>query len=124
MAIRNLAEKMSQAIGQPVVVSNNTGAYGVLAAQQIARAGPDGYSSVALSGATLTTLYNLKKDANFKPLKDLVHIAMIVAFPSAISVNKKVPVNNIREFIELVKNNPGKFTYASGGNGSVQHMAM
>ncbi len=124
VAMRNLAEKMSQAMGQPVVVSNNTGASGVLAAQQIARAAPDGYSLVALSGATLTTLPHLKKDANFNPLKDLVPIAMIVAFPSVISVNKKVPVNNIREFIELVKSNPGKFTYASGGNGSVQHTAM
>ena len=77
VAMRNLAEKMSQAIGQPVVVSNNTGASGVLAAQQIARAAPDGYSLVALSGATLTTLPHLKKDANFNPLKDLVPIAMI-----------------------------------------------
>ena len=88
VAMRNLAEKMSQSLGQSVVVINNTGASGLLAAQQIARATADGYSLVALSGATLTTLPHLKKDSHFNPLKDLVPIAMIVSFPSVIKIGR------------------------------------
>ncbi|HYF16784.1 MAG TPA: tripartite tricarboxylate transporter substrate binding protein [Ramlibacter sp.] len=122
VAARNLAEKVSAAIGQQIVVNAVPGAAGLLAAQQGAKAAPDGYSLVALSGAAVTTLPHLQKGDN--PARNLVPIAMVVSFPSVISVNAKVPAQNIREFIELVKKNPGKYTYASGGNGSVQHTAM
>lgn len=57
-------------------------------------------------------------------MKELTPIGVFVSFPSVISVNSKVPANNIREFIDLAKKNPGKYSYASGGNGSVQHTAM
>lgn len=122
VAVRNLAEKVSAALGQQIVVNSLPGAAGLLAAQQGAKAPPDGYGLVALSGAAVTTLPHLQKGDN--PARGLVPIAMIVSFPSVISVNAKVPVQNIREFIELARKNPGKFTYASGGNGSVQHTAM
>lgn len=123
IAMRNIAEKVSVALGQQIVVGNLAGAAGLLAAQQGAKAPADGYNLVALSGAALTTLPHLQKNA-FDPIKDLVPIAMIVSFPSVISVNRNVPANSIREFIDLAKKNPGKYTYASGGNGSVQHTAM
>jgi len=122
VAVRNLAEKVSVALGQQLVVNNLPGAAGLLAAQQGTKAPPDGYGLVALSGAAVTTLPHLQKGQN--PARDLVPIAMLVSFPSVISVNAKVPAQNIREFIELARKNPGKYTYASGGNGSVQHTAM
>lgn len=122
VAVRNLAEKVSAALGQQIVVTALPGASGLLAAQQGAKAQPDGYGLVALSGATVTTLPHLQKGDN--PARNLVPIAMVVSFPSVISVNAKVPAQNIREFLELARKNPGKYTYASGGNGSVQHTAM
>lgn len=124
VAARNLAEKMSAGLGQPLVVTSLPGAAGLLAAQQGARAAADGYGLVALSGAAVTTLPHMARNNAFNPLRDLTPIAIVVSFPSVISVNGKVPANNIREFLELAKKNPGKYTYASGGNGSVQHTAM
>lgn len=122
VAMRNLAEKVSASLGQQIVVSALPGAAGLLAAQQGAKAAPDGYGLVALSGAAVTTLPHLQKGEN--PGRNLVPVAMIVSFPSVISVNAKVPAHSIREFLELARKNPGKYTYASGGNGSVQHTAM
>lgn len=122
VAVRNIAEKVGPALGQQWVIASLPGAAGLLAAQQGAKAPADGYHLVALSGAAVTTLPHMQKGPN--PAQGLVPVAMIVSFPSVISVNAKVPAQNIREFIELVRKNPGKYTYASGGNGSVQHTAM
>jgi tripartite-type tricarboxylate transporter receptor subunit TctC len=122
VAMRNIAEKLGTALGQSIVVTSLPGAAGLLAAQQGAKVAPDGYNLVALSGAAVTTLPLTQK--NFTPMRDLVPVAMIVSFPSVISINSKVPAANIREFLELARKNPGKYTYASGGNGSVQHTAM
>jgi tripartite-type tricarboxylate transporter receptor subunit TctC len=122
VAVRDIAEKLGTALGQNVVVTSVPGAAGLLAAQQVAKVAFDGYNLVALSGATVTTLPLMLK--NFTPMRDLIPVAMIVSFPSVLSVNSKVPAANIREFLELTRKNPGKYTYASGGNGSVQHTAM
>lgn len=124
VAVRNVAEKVALALGQPMVITNLPGAAGLLAAQQGIKATPDGYNLVALSGAAVTTLPHMQKGSAFNPVRDLVPIAMLVSFPSVISVNRNVPANSFQEFVALAKKNPGKYTYASGGNGSVQHTAM
>lgn len=124
VAVRNVAEKVAAALGQPMVITNLPGAAGLLAAQQGIKATPDGYNLVALSGAAVTTLPHMQKGTAFNPVRDLVPIAMLVSFPSVISVNRNVPANTFQEFLALAKKNPGKYTYASGGNGSVQHTAM
>jgi tripartite-type tricarboxylate transporter receptor subunit TctC len=123
VAVRNVAEKMSASLGQPIVIGNLPGAAGLLAVQAGVRAAPDGYTLVALSNAAVTTLPHLQK-TSVNALKELAPIGVFVSFPSVISVNRNVPASSIREFIELAKKNPGKYTYASGGNGSVQHTAM
>lgn len=123
VAVRNVTEKMSAALGQPIVVSNQSGAGGLLAVQTGVKAAPDGYNLVALSNAAVSTLPHLQH-TSFNALKDLIPIGVFVSFPSVISVNSNVPAKSIQEFIALAKKYPGKFTYASGGNGSVQHTAM
>jgi len=123
IAVRNLMQKVSVALGQPMVVTNLLGAAGQVAAQHGAKQPPDGYGLVALSGAVVTTLPHLQR-SNFSPLTELVPVAMIVSFPSVISVHKDVPANTIQEFLALARRNPGQFRYASGGVGSVQHTAM
>jgi tripartite-type tricarboxylate transporter receptor subunit TctC len=123
VAVRNYTEKMSASLGQQFIVANQSGGAGLLAVQTGVKAKPDGYNLVALSSAAVTTLPHLQQ-IGINALKDLVPIGVFVSFPSVISVNSNVPAKSIQEFIALVKKNPGKFTYASGGNGSVQHTAM
>lgn len=123
VAARNLMQKVSASLGQGIVVSNLLGAAGQVAAQHGAKQAPDGYGLAVLSNAVVTTLPHLQRSA-FDPLKELVPVAGIVSFPSVLSVNAKVPANTIQEFIALARKNPGKYSYASGGVGSVQHTAM
>ena len=113
---------MSGAFGQPWVIGNLPGAAGLLAPSMGSAGRLTGYSLVVLSGTAVTTLRAPAAGQN--PARDLVPIAMIVSFPSVLGVNAKVPAQNIRGFIQLARRNPGKFTDASGGNGSVQHTAM
>jgi tripartite-type tricarboxylate transporter receptor subunit TctC len=123
VAVRNVMQKVAASIGQPMVISNLLGAAGQVAAQHGAKQPPDGYGLVALSNAVVTTLPHMQR-SSFDPIRELVPIAGIVSFPSVISVNAKVPAATIQEFIELARRNPGRFSYASGGVGSVQHTAM
>ena len=123
VAVRNVMQKVAAALGQPMVISNLLGAAGQVAAQHGAKQPPDGYGLVALSNAVVTTLPHMQR-SGFDPIRELVPIAGIVSFPSVISVNAKVPAATIQEFIELARRNPGRFSYASGGVGSVQHTAM
>jgi tripartite-type tricarboxylate transporter receptor subunit TctC len=124
VAVRWITEKMSASMGQPFVVENLAGAAGLLAAQAGAKAPPDGYRLVALSSAAVTTLPHVQRNMTFDPQKELMPVGVFVSFPSVLSVTRNVPVKSVREYIEYAKKNPGKLTYASGGNGSVQHLAM
>jgi len=123
VAVRNLMQKVGPALGQNVVVTNLLGAAGQVAAQHGMKQAPDGYGLVALSNAAVTTLPHMRR-GTYDPLRELVPIAGIVSFPSVLSVNAKVPARTIQEFIALAKQSPGKYSYASGGVGSVQHTAM
>ncbi len=123
IAVRTVAERMSTLLGQQIIIENLPGASGVVAAVKVAKAPPDGYSLVALNTGTLTILPNLEPKPPFDPLKDFVPIAFIAAIPSVLFVNPAVPAKTVKEFVALAKRNPGLMTYASGGNGSVQHLA-
>ena len=123
IAVRTVAERMGALLGQQVVIENLPGASGVVAAVKVAKAAPDGYSLVALNTGTLTILPNLEPKPPFDPLKDFVPIAFVAAIPSVLFVNPTVPAKTVREFVALAKRSPGLLTYASGGNGSVQHLA-
>lgn len=123
VAVRWVTEKMSASLGQSIVVENIAGAAGLLAAQAGAKAAPDGYRLVALSSAAVTTLPHMQKNMQFDPQERLRPVGVFVSFPSVISVHRAVPANTIQEFFDYARRNPGKLTYCSGGNGSVQHIA-
>ena len=123
VAVRTVAERMVPLLGQQIVIENLPGAAGVVAAAKVAKAAPDGYSLVALSMATLTIGPHLEPKPPYDAQKDFAPIAFVAAFPSVLFINPTVPAKTAREFIALAKRKPGLLTYASGGNGSVQHLA-
>ena len=118
---RLLADKMGPILGQSVVIENKGGAGGSIGASEIARAAPDGYTigmaTVSTHGANPAIMSKLPYDAK----KDFAPITNVMAVPSVFVVNSSVPANNMQEFIALAKKDPGKYTFASPGTGSLGH---
>lgn len=121
MVARLLADKMGQVLGKAVVVENRGGAGGAIGADAIAKAAPDGYTigmaTVSTHGANPAIVTKLPYDA----LKDFAPITNVMAVPSVFVVHNSVPAKNMQEFIALAKANPGKYTFASPGTGSLGH---
>ena len=121
LVARVLAQKMSDQMGQQVVIDNKPGANGNIAAELVAKAPADGYtllyntSSIALSA----TLY---KKLNYDVKTDFAPIALTAVIPLVLMVHPSVPVHNLQEFVQHVKANPGKVSYGSAGNGNITHL--
>lgn len=120
---RSLAQKMSDTLGQPVVVENRPGAGGNIGAELVAKSAPDGYTLLMSSGPTLTTNPHLYGNTGFDALGDLVPITEAARIPMLLVVKASLPVSSAGEFIAYLKANPGKLTYGSAGNGTGPHMA-
>lgn len=120
---RPLATQLTKQLGKQIVIDNRGGAGGTLGASIASKAAPDGYTFFvgAAHHAIAPSMYpNLDYDIE----KSFVPVAMIASPPQVIVVNpKNVQVKNLKEFIELLKKNPGKFNYASAGNGTTHHLA-
>jgi len=120
---RLIAPKLSDALGQPVVVENRPGAGGNNGAEMIARAAPDGYtigSGTVSSHAINATLY---AKLPYDPEKDFSPITMLATLPNMLVVHPSLGVNNVAELIALLKANPNKYSFGSAGNGTSQHMS-
>jgi tripartite-type tricarboxylate transporter receptor subunit TctC len=118
---RIAAEQMRKELGQPVVVENVGGAAGALGTMQVMNAAPDGYTLLI---ATVSTMI-VYPAAHPKPqysLESFVPITNIASMPNVISVNPKFPANNLTEFVAALKANPDKYSFASSGVGSINHM--
>ena len=121
---RLIADKLSPALGQQVVVENRPGAGGVVGSDYVAKAAPDGYTLImgnagshGINAAVYSTLpYDIQRD--FAP------VSQVAVAPNVMVINPSVPANSVAEFIAYAKANPGKLSYASGGNGSSAHMSM
>jgi tripartite-type tricarboxylate transporter receptor subunit TctC len=124
LVARLVAQAMSEAFGQPVVVENRPGANGNLAAEAVAKAAPDGYT--LLSGADSGIVINphVYRKLAFDTLRDLVPVASIATNQFILAVNPKVPARTLPEFIEYARVANPPLAYASGGVGSQQHFAM
>jgi tripartite-type tricarboxylate transporter receptor subunit TctC len=120
---RLIAEPLSRALGQPVVVDNRAGAAGNIGNQLVAKAKPDGYTLLlAYSGYQVGNPHLFKK-AGWDPIKDFAPVAMLTRAPQVVTARYNLPVNNLRELVAYAKANPDKLNYASSGNGSIQHIA-
>ena len=121
---RLVAQKMSELIGQVVVVENKVGANGNIGSDFVSKAAPDGYtllvSGVGSQGINATLYRSMPYDI----VTGLTHIGMIAKGPNALVVNPAFAVNNLQELIALVKASPGKYNYASTGNGASNHLSM
>jgi tripartite-type tricarboxylate transporter receptor subunit TctC len=119
---RLVAQKVSESFGQQVVIENIPGGGGNTAAGMAARAAPDGYTILAVSTSFIVNPSMYSK-VPFDPVKDFAPISLVAASPNVLFVNPQVPVMSVKELIDLVKANPGKYSYAQPATGSTPHLA-
>jgi len=124
IASRIVMVKVSEALGQPVVVENRPGANQRIAPEIVARASPDGYT--LLQCGTVTTAINpaMYRELKYQPLRDFAPITLFARAPNVLLLSPSTPVKSIREFVGYVSANPGKFNYGSSGVGSTLHLSM
>ena len=120
---RTVGQKISEQLGQPVVVDNRSGASGIIGSELTARAAPDGYT---LLEATMTTHGigpNLYQKLPYDPIKSFAPIALMVRIPLVMFAHTSVPATNIKGLVAVLKADPGKYRYGSAGTGSPPHLA-
>jgi tripartite-type tricarboxylate transporter receptor subunit TctC len=120
---RYVAQKLSDRLGQQVVVDNRTGAGGAIGAAEVAKADPDGYTLLFVA-SPFTTVAASAKHPGYDPVAQFAPVAPIASGPLAFVVAPSVPAATMREFIELARREPGKLNYGSAGAGSVNHLAL
>ena len=123
IAARLIGQKLSEAVGQPVVVENRVGANGNIASDLVAKAQPDGHTLGLLADSQITInphLYKMPLDT----LRDLTPVATVAANQFVLTVHPSLPVRTFPEFIELARKSNPPLAYASGGNGSQHHLTM
>ncbi len=119
---RVISEPLGKALGQSVVVINKAGGGGSVGANETAKAVPDGYSLGMATVSTTASNPAINPKIPYNPATDFTPIVNIAATPNIIAVNPKFPAKNYKEFIEILKKNPAKFSYASSGTGGIGHL--
>lgn len=120
---RVIAEGLGQELGRPVLVENRPGAFGVVGAQAVADASPDGYRLLYAYSGILTVNQHVFTTLSYDP-EALVPIGMVSDYPFVMAAHPSVPADNLEEFIAYVKAHPGQLNYASAGVGGTSHIAM
>lgn len=119
---RVLADALKEKWGQSVMIDSRTGASGMLAAEQVVRAPPDGYTLLVSPQTSIAVAPQIFAKSPYDPLKDLTPITILNSTPMLMVAHPSFPANNFAEFLAYVRANPGKVTFASGGIGSSPHM--
>jgi tripartite-type tricarboxylate transporter receptor subunit TctC len=120
---RLVAERLTKAWGQQVIVENRAGAGGMIGAGAVAKAPPDGYTLLAAYVTEIAIVPSLYPNATYDPVKDLAPVALTALTPMILVMTPSVPAKSVRDFVALAKSQPKKFAYASAGNGSPAHLA-
>ena len=121
--MRPLSKRLSELLGQAIILDNKPGANGNIGADYVAKAAPDGYT-LLLGNSSLPISSALYSQLPFDPIKDLTPIALMVNTPSVLVANPKFKAKSIAELIDLAKLEPGKINYSSAGIGSTPHLGM
>jgi tripartite-type tricarboxylate transporter receptor subunit TctC len=119
---RTVSAKLQDALGQSFVIDNKPGANGGLGGKFVANAQPDGYTLLVGSIGVFAINPVLYKDLGYHPLKDYDLLSVAVRTPNALVTRANFPASNVKEFVEYVKKNPGKVSFASSGTGSSDHL--
>ena len=122
MVARLIGKKLSESMGQPVLVDNRAGASGNIGMDFVAKSAPDGYT-LLMASAALTANAHLYSKMSFDPLKDMTGVIRVADQPNVLVVNPVLGVKNVQELIALAKSKPGKLTFGSAGLGAAQHIA-
>ena len=120
---RIVAQRLTEAWGQPAVVENRAGASGMIGTDLVAKAAPDGYTLLAAYVTEIAIVPALYPKAAYDPLKDLAPVALTALTPMVLVINPAIPAKSVREFSALAKAKPGLYAYASAGGGSPAHLA-
>jgi tripartite-type tricarboxylate transporter receptor subunit TctC len=121
---RNLAERMSPFLGQPVLVENKSGAAGVTGVDFVAKAGTDAHVMGLMSASAGAIMQSLMPKMPFDPVKDIAPQILVVRVQEVFAVNSKFGINDLKSFIAYAKANPGKVTCGSAGTGGITHLAI
>jgi tripartite-type tricarboxylate transporter receptor subunit TctC len=124
LVARLVGQKLSERFGQPVVVDNKPGANGMIGADAVAKAAPDGYTLGIASPGTHAANASLYKTMPYDTVKDFTPVTLAVSAPMLLVAHPSLGVSNVKELIAAAKAKPGAISYASGGSGSSQHLAM
>ncbi|MGB5080415.1 MAG: tripartite tricarboxylate transporter substrate binding protein [Burkholderiales bacterium] len=119
---RVLQPRLTEALGQPIVIENRPGAGGNIAASTVAKSAPDGYTYLIASEAIATNAY-LYRSMAYDPYRDLAPVAKLADYPMALIANASLPASNIKELVALAKAKPGSLSYGSAGIGASGHLA-
>ena len=122
IAARVLSQKLSENLGQTVIVDNRPGASGNVAAEQVARSAGDGYT-IFMANATVA-IPSLFSNLRYDVRKDFAPVSLVGHGPSALSVHPSLPVKSLRDVVTLARRKPGALNYSSGGSGNITHLAM
>jgi len=121
---RIVAIKLSERLGQQVIVENRGGAGGTIGADLAAKAAPDGYTLTIGTTSTHAVAAGAYSKLPYDPVRHFAPVSLVAITPYLLVVNPQVPANSLAELVTLAKSQPGKLNYASAGNGSTTHLAM
>jgi tripartite-type tricarboxylate transporter receptor subunit TctC len=121
---RSVAAEMEKGLGQPIIIDNKPGGGGNVAMQDVARADPDGYTLIIGHIGTLAVNPFMFESLPFDTNRDFVAVSLLAKIPNIFVVHAEVPAKDLREFVALAKQQPGKLYYGSAGNGSAGHLAF
>jgi tripartite-type tricarboxylate transporter receptor subunit TctC len=119
---RIVGAKVTELLGQNIVVENRGGAAGTIACDLVAHSAPDGYTLIFSSSTTHGIAPSVYKKLPYDPMKSFTHIALINTIPAVMVVNQSVPAKSVKEFVALAKGKPNAYLFGSSGNGSPPHM--
>jgi len=123
-AVRIVVQKMSEDLGQPFVVENIPGSSGLIGADKVAKAAPDGYTLGGFNDSILTMIPHIYPNMPWHPLKDFDPVSLVATVEWGLVAPADSPYKTAADFIADARANPGRINYSSGGNGSPQHIAM
>ena len=120
---RAIGQKLTEYLGQPVVIDDKPGAGGIIGAETAAKSAPDGYTLIMANAGSHAVNASLYAKLPYDPVRDFAPITLVAMAPNILIVHPTLPAKSARELIALAKSRPGELTFGSGGNGSTAHLS-